>query len=358
VACAPAAPPPFEEGVEPVVNWEERWNELAAASKHEGTLSVLTVQGADVRAGFGVFEAAFPGIAVELHSFSSASMAIPRISQERDAGIYSLDAALFSVQSFIAALMPAGAFDPIRPALFRPDVVEASGWRGGFEAGFMDAEKQWVYNCFADVNHQIWINTDLAPEGEIKSIRDLAEPRWKGKLNFADVRTGHMFVWMAAVRDRYPDGDDLLKRILVDQEPAYSRDARQITETMLRGDHAFATGISRPVLREFQEKGLGRNIKELALPDIQAVATTAGGLWLFDQAPHPNAARLFANWALTKEGQGALSKNTRENSRRLDVEPVDRARLPDPQQSYFIAMEEGNIQKQMEARKFAMRLVG
>lgn len=356
VACAPFAPPPAE--APETLDWVEDWGRLVTAAKQEGKLSVLTVPGADVRTGFDAFEKAFPGIAVEIQSHTSPSMAVPRIAQERDAGIYTLDVALFNIQSLLSSLKPAGAFEPLRPAIFRPDVLSGGNWRDGFEAGFMDEDTQWVYNCLADVHNPVWINTDLVRESEIRSIRDLADPRWKAKLNFADVRSPSMSVWMAAVRDRYPDGGELLTKILVDQQPAYSRDVRHITERMTRGTFAFATGITRPVLQEFQDKGQGKNIKELVLPDVQTISTSAGGLWLFADAPNPDAARLFVNWALTREGQQVLSKATKENSRRLDVEPVDRTRLPDPKQAYFVAMQEGNIRKQMEARKFAQRLVG
>lgn len=311
-----------------------------------------------MKAGFEAFEKAFPGISVEVQGHNSPSMAIPRIAQERDAGIYSLDIALFSIHGLLTSPQLAEAFEPLRPAIFRPDILNSSGWRDGFEAGFMDDERQWVYNCLADVVHPIWINTDMVREGEIKSIRDLADPRWKGKLNFADIRSSSMAPWMAALREGYPDGSDLLTRILVDQQPRFTRDARQIAEMMAGGGFAFATGITRPALQELLDKGQGRNIKELILPDVQSLSTSAGGLWLFADAPHRDTAQLFVNWALTREGQYALSRATKENSRRLDVEPVDRARLPDPKQTYYVSMQEGNIRKQMETRKFAQRLVG
>ncbi|MEK7217052.1 MAG: hypothetical protein AAB289_15820, partial [Chloroflexota bacterium] len=38
-------------------------------------------------------------------------------------------------------------------------------------------------------------------------------------------------------------------------------------------------------------------------------------------APHPNAAKVFFNWLLTKDGQTAYVKSTQENSRRSDVTP-------------------------------------
>ena len=39
-------------------------------------------------------------------------------------------------------------------------------------------------------------------------------------------------------------------------------------------------------------------------------------------APHPNAAKLFANWLLMKDMQTKLSKATNYNSRRSDVPPA------------------------------------
>ena len=43
---------------------------------------------------------------------------------------------------------------------------------------------------------------------------------------------------------------------------------------------------------------------------------------LMDRAPNPNAAKLFANWYLSKKGQAILSKIMDRNSRRIDVPVV------------------------------------
>lgn len=48
----------------------------------------------------------------------------------------------------------------------------------------------------------------------------------------------------------------------------------------------------------------------------------AGTAMLINKAPHPNAAGVFINWVLTKDGQTAWSKSRNQLSRRLDV-PTD-----------------------------------
>jgi len=50
--------------------------------------------------------------------------------------------------------------------------------------------------------------------------------------------------------------------------------------------------------------------------------------------PHPNAARLFVNWLLTKEGQALWGKAVPINSRRADVEPVAPDLMPEPNRKY------------------------
>jgi ABC-type Fe3+ transport system substrate-binding protein len=47
-----------------------------------------------------------------------------------------------------------------------------------------------------------------------------------------------------------------------------------------------------------------------------------GSLGLMNRAPHPNAAVVFINWLLSKEGQLVWSKAVNAVSRRVDV-PTD-----------------------------------
>lgn len=52
--------------------------------------------------------------------------------------------------------------------------------------------------------------------------------------------------------------------------------------------------------------------------------------FLFNRASHPDAARLFLNWVLTREGQEVWSNASRVNSLRADVPPVVPEPLPTP----------------------------
>ena len=110
-------------------------------------------------------------------------------------------------------------------------------------------------------------------------------------------------------------GDDIIKRLYVDQEPVLSRDSRQVAEFMVRGRFPIALGVNPLLLKQFQSQGLGKSLKLLRFPEIDTVnfGTTA---WLVNRAPHPSAARVLINWLLTRDAQAAWAKEVETNSRR------------------------------------------
>ena len=79
------------------------------------------------------------------------------------------------------------------------------------------------------------------------------------------------------------------------------------------------------------------NVRHAAIVPLKAPAQSYsqgfGGISLIDKAPHPNAAKVFINWILTREIQTELDQAVKINSRRKGVPPgephnvVDTSRL-------------------------------
>jgi ABC-type Fe3+ transport system substrate-binding protein len=115
-------------------------------------------------------------------------------------------------------------------------------------------------------------------------------------------------------------GDDIIKRLFVEQEPVLSRDTRQMAEFMVRGRYPLGLGINPLLLGQFQRQGLGKNLKLLHFAEIETI-NFSSTLWLVNRAPHPNAARVFINWLLTREAQVHWAKDVETNSRRVGIEP-------------------------------------
>jgi iron(III) transport system substrate-binding protein len=295
------------------------WAALVAAAKKEGKVVVNTFPGDGYARALKPFTQAYPDIKLEHTSLHSQDFA-PRILQERKASSFTWDVVAIPTSTALQVLRPAGVWDPVRPVIVLPEAKDDAGWEGGFERGFSIVKDGALsYGFIASRGGGVTINTDLVKEDQLKTFNDLLDPKWKGKLLLPDVRVmGDTFWPMTAVRLAL--GDDVIKRLFVDQEPALSRDTRQVAEFMVRGRFPIALGVNPLLLNQFQRQGLGKNLKLLRFPEMDTVnfGTT---LWLVNRAPHPSAAKLFINWVLTREAQVAWAREVETNSRRVGVEP-------------------------------------
>ena len=331
--AAPAAPAPTTapavapaSGQAPASNdFKTTWDALLEAAKKEGKLAVNTFPGTGYRQALEVFGERYPGITLE-HTNMIAREVAARVIPEQKAGVYAFDVTQMPATTALSDLMPAGAWAPIKPVIIHPEVVDDKLWRGGFEAGLLDNTKQFGYGFAWNKSQNFWINTDLVKPGEIHLISDLLDPKWKGKMVLMDPRSGGFTAGpLTPARKVY--GDGFLKSILVDQEPVITRDQRQATEMLIRGGMAIATGPTEIYVEDFKNSGVDVKVDKLMFPD--ATTLSGGSVWLFKNAPNPNAAKLFINWLLTKEGQTVWNeKALLENSRRTDVTPVVPDRYP------------------------------
>jgi ABC-type Fe3+ transport system substrate-binding protein len=294
------------------------WPPIVAAARKEGAVVVNTFPGDGYTRVVKAFSQAYPEIKVEHTQLHSQNFA-PRILQERQANLFTWDVATIPTSTALQVLRPAGVWDPIRPAIMLPEVKDDAGWDGGFERGFsLVKDRALTYGFVANRGGGVTVNTDLVKE-DIKSFTDLLNPRWKGKLLLPDVRVmGDAFWPMTAARLNL--GDDIVKRLFVEQEPVLSRDTRQMAEFMVRGRYPLGLGINPLLLGQFQRQGLGKNLKLLHFAEIETI-NFSSTLWLVNRAPHPNAARVFINWLLTREAQVQWAKDVETNSRRVGIEP-------------------------------------
>ncbi len=78
------------------------------------------------------------------------------------------------------------------------------------------------------------------------------------------------------------------------------------------------------------------------------------------KAPHQNAAALFCNWLLSREGQIISTKAWGVQSARVDV-PTDfllPARVRRPGVKYYSLIDEGSEAKKEESMKLAKEMYG
>lgn len=134
-----------------------------------------------------------------------------------------------------------------------------------------------------------------------------------------------------------------MKQLFSTQKIVFIANRRQEAEGIVRG--TYPIGVAAPVdeVGQFQAQGLGKNI----LPfngNVKALSgdTGFGTVSLMDKAPHPNAAKVYINWLLSKAGQTDWGKVAR-NSRRVDVPPAVPSEVPPPGMPYSNLQSEDQI---------------
>ncbi len=352
--AAPAAPARQTPSARPA--WEEEWEKTIAAAKQEGKFTLASLAGTGYARWTQDFEKAFPGIKAEIQQFASMVQFNRRMIDEQKAGVYAWDTFMSASPITLNQLRPEGTLAPLRPLIVqRPEVTNDANWAGGFESGWVDKAKELGYVVALQIPALFAVNTDMVKEGEIKTVQDLLDPKWRGKIIAADVQQGGTFSPMHGLR--MAQGEDVVKRLLVDQQVTFTGEPRQLAEQLIRGQQAMAIGLTKIVLKPFAEEGIAKNIKFVDIPDM-TITTSTSVLWFAKRAPSPNAAKLFVNWALTKEGQMSFSKNVEVNSRRSDVPVFDPDEVQKPGRKYVpVGPGEDSIAEVGKTQEFLTKLI-
>src|SRR5207245_7436411 len=88
--------------------------------------------------------------------------------------------------------------------------------------------------------------------------------------------------------------------------------------------YPIAIGVNETDIAELQKLGVGSRVEPLGSKFAEAwrLSTGWGAARLVNKAPHINAATVYVNWLLSKEGQTAWASTVSRPSRRTDVPRV------------------------------------
>ena len=282
-------------------DWEKQWQGTIQAAKKEGKL--VYHSGNSSEPYFHEFEKKFPEIKGSQVLTRGGAQTEQRILTERRAGVYVADIVHLGAGSG-SGLANAGALDPLEPYLVLPEVLDQSKWFEGRHY-FADKEGKYLFKYASNPGADISYNTKLVNPDNIKSYWDLLDPKWKGKIVTYDpgARGSRLFSYFYYNPEL---GPQYLRRLFGEMALTASRDRRQMTDWLAAGKFALALRTAPDASTLDDAKAQGLPVNWFIPAHFKEAAAISGGpahVAVLNRAPHPNAAKLFINWFLSREGQ-------------------------------------------------------
>ena len=302
--------------VKPV--WPQEWEKTLEAAKKEGQV-VVYMSGYD--AILPDFEKEFPEIKVVAVTGRGNQLG-PRLLSERRAEKYIADVSSTGANPNYQQYYLGKTLDPIKPALILPEVTDASKWYLR-KHQYSDPEGQYVFNYVGSATYgSISYNTKAVDAKEFKSYWDLLNAKWKGKIAVRDIREAGPGAGNTRFFYYHQDlGPSFIKKLFGEMDATLFRDFRQGPDWLATGKFAICFFCDVDVLKR---QGLPvDSFGPKAFKEGGGLVQQFGTVALLNRAPHPNAAKVFINWLLSRNGQIALQKRTAKAESPADSLRVD-----------------------------------
>ena len=187
---------------------------------------------------------------------------------------------------------------------------EASAYADGFK------DPQGYWTAFYQIPYVIGYNTRLVANKDAPaSYEDLLNPRWKGLIGL-ETEEYQWFYHLVQIMGR-EKGLDYMKKF-AGQNLQMRKGHTLLAQLVAAGEVALATVVYSNRVERMKASGAPIDWVRFKGPTITAI----NAISIPEKAPHPNSARLFVDFVLSKEGQNFL-RGLRRIPARGDV-------LPDP----------------------------
>ena len=242
----------------------------------------------------------FPEIELSL-SIINSSKFVPATIAERQAGKFLWDIWNSGPNR---NLVNAKLVDPLLPELILPEVKDPEIW-GGWDNGFYDSERKYTLALVNDLESPYYNAKVISPNvAKAQGLKLLLDPAYKGKIVFFDPRVsgpGEPYLpFLAKVL-----GEDGFKKLIVDQEPVFVSSLNDAAQAIVRNKAVIAiAGRPQSDLAQYTQAGMKLDVRQIGnTPETAYLGTAGSTVAVFNQRPHPNAARVFVNYMLSDEVQ-------------------------------------------------------
>lgn len=315
--------------------WKSEWEKTVKMAEEEGRLHLYVFgEGPVTYQTVEAFKKAYPQIKVT-SIWGRGSQLVLRAMAERRAGKYLGDVYTGGKSSVYSVLYRRKALDPINSQFILPEVVDQSKWWGSRHK-YVDPEQKYMFAFIGNGGAvPINYNTNLANAKEFTSLRNLLNPKWKGKIVSMDPRGRGSFSTNLLFYYHPKFGPEFIRQFYGGMDITFSRDRRQPVNWLATGKYALCVPCTPDEIDRAMKQGLPIDVYR-ATQETARLTSAGGTLELMNRAPHPNAAKVFINWLLSREGQ-ALAQKGGSNSLRTDIpkDDVDRENLRVKGLDYF-----------------------
>ena len=288
---------------------------LLEAARREGELVYYASMNlAEANAVIGAFEKRYPFIKVKLNRIGSEKLLTRVLTEARAKKIFAdvIQTVEFSMHIFSRSGILA-RYTPQANSMYPKEFKEEGFWTTVY------------YNAYVTGYNTRLVTARALP----KSYDDLLDPKWKGALMMEGTKAD----WFAGMLQILGQERGLkYMRALAKQQPSPREGHELLAQLIVAGEGLFDINIPAASVERMKERGAP--IEWTALGEVPAIMV---GIGLSAQAPHPNAAKVFLDFVLSREGQklmqtpgrliarGDLANEQAAMLKGLKIVPVDPA---------------------------------
>ena len=213
----------------------------------------------------------------------------------------------------------------------------------------LSADDLWT--PFSSLPMVLVYNTRLVPEGEVTGWADLLDPRWKGRIAFADPTVYGKPHTAALTLFSCIEGDDwdILAELVANLDGGELPDSGDVVESVRSGSRYIGVTLEETALKQLSP--------EVAIVyPAEGTSAVPDGCALIKGARHPENARAFLEFVIGRDVQELLVSDLSRRSVRTDVHaPED---LPGEAELGIIDYDvhwAGSIKEEFIARWTALR---
>ena len=182
-----------------------------------------------------------------------------------------------------------------------------------YPQGFKDREGYWY--AFYLLPYVISYNTNIVPPSEApKSYEDLLNPKWKGKIGL-EAEQYQWFFHLLKIMGK-EKGLDFMRKLA--QQDLHMRNGHSLLQQLVIAGEIPISVVLYANQVEHEKRTTGAPIEWVRFKGPTITAFNA--ISIPARAPHPNAAKLFLDFSISKEGQEILKRFNRIPAR-PDVTP-------------------------------------